>query len=891
MIPKTGKMFTFFIFIFSLCTSLYAVPCADWTLLLPPAREGAAMAFDSTTNQTILFGGYSNGQLLQDTWSWDGTKWTQLFPVTSPPVRSDAAIAFDPSTNQIILFGGFSNSGNLSDTWSWDGNNWTQQTPANSPSARSGSRMAFDSINNLLILFGGFSGSTVVNDTWNWNGTNWIQLLDGTTNSPPARSDATMAFGPTVNQMILFGGFGPVTFLNDTWSWDGATTTWVELNDGSSGSPPVRDNAVMCYDPVNNQNILFGGRNISGDLGDTWSWDGTAWTGPLLLASSPSARDSASFALDANNKLILFGGINGTIFGDTWSWNGTAWTELIDPPSARILASMAYDALHLQLILFGGYDNFSGSPLNTTWNWNGTAWMQLFPVDSPSSRGSASLAYDPINNGLILFGGFQGSSVLNDTWRWDGSNWIELFPSTSPPARSDATMVFDPVTNQLILFGGYDSSGNPLNDTWNWNGTNWIQLNPPISPPVRGNASMAFDAATNLIILFGGFGDGNDLNDTWSWNGTTWTELFPSTSPAARSKAVMDFDPGTNQLILFGGSGQQDTWSWNGANWTELFPSIFPLFSDGASMAFDYATNQMILLDTVSNTWNWDSFPAFYALATPSTESICSGATTNIVISSNVPGATFSWTASAIGVSGSSNGSGSLIAQTLLVTGTSPGTVTYTITPTSASGCQGSPITVVVAVNLLPFAAASPSVQTIPSGGVATIALSSNVPGTTFSWTVVSNGVSGASAGSGSSISQTLSTTTSSAGTVTYIIIPTGPSGCPGLPVIAVVNVGSGSSLILPPTEARGFQKRTSLCRINVITWQPPASGESPVSYRIYRNFELTKLAAVIPANQLLEFRDSCQGSHRTHTYYIVSVDSSGNQSTAVRVSIKRRCH
>ena len=107
--------------------------------------------------------------------------------------------------------------------------------------------MAFDSINNLLILFGGFSSSAPVNDTWNWNGNNWVQLLDGSTNSPPPRSFATMAFGPTVNQMILFGGFGTVTRINDTWSWDGATTTWTELNDGSSGSPPPRSNAVMGY--------------------------------------------------------------------------------------------------------------------------------------------------------------------------------------------------------------------------------------------------------------------------------------------------------------------------------------------------------------------------------------------------------------------------------------------------------------------------------------------------------------------------------------------------------------------------------------------------------------------------------------------------------------------
>ena len=154
---------------------------------------------------------------------------------------------------------------------------------------------------------------------------------------------------------------------------------------------------------------------------------------------------------------------------------------------------------------------------------------------------------------------------------------------------------------------------------------------------------------------------------------------------------------------------------------------------------------------------------------------------------------------------------------------------------------------------------------------------------------LVASGVSGASSGSGSLIAQTLSTTTCAPGTVTYTITPTGPTGCPGSPLIAVVTVEPLSSIILPPTHVKGFQKIFhSKCKINIIKWHPPKSGEPPVSYRIYRNAKLSKLAAEIPANQKLKFKDNCRDSHNTHTYYIVSVDSCGNQSDPVRVSIKR---
>ena len=80
----------------------------------------------------------------------------------------------------------------------------------------------------------------------------------------------------------------------------------------------------------------------------------------------------------------------------------------------------------------------------------------------------------------------------------------------------------------------------------------------------------------------------------------------------------------------------------------------------------------------------------------------------------------------------------------------------------------------------------------------------------------------------------------------------------------------------------------TKMCKINIVTWRTPRSGETPTAYRIYRDAGLTNLAAEIPANQDLEFKDNCHQSHITHIYYLVSVDSCGNQSDPVLVKIKR---
>jgi gliding motility-associated-like protein len=177
--------------------------------------------------------------------------------------------------------------------------------------------------------------------------------------------------------------------------------------------------------------------------------------------------------------------------------------------------------------------------------------------------------------------------------------------------------------------------------------------------------------------------------------------------------------------------------------------------------------------------------------ATPTNATICSGSATGISLFSDVTGATFTWTVTQSGVSGSAAGSGSTITQTLTATGTTPGSAVYTITP-SASGCaSGSPVTVTITVTPLPVATAAPATQSICDGSSTSIALSSNLGSTTYSWTAAQTGVTGAAAGSGSTISQLLNLTVpTAAGSVVYTVTPT-DNGCPGTPISVTVNVNT----------------------------------------------------------------------------------------------------
>ncbi|PKB18573.1 T9SS type B sorting domain-containing protein [Flavobacterium sp. 5] len=165
---------------------------------------------------------------------------------------------------------------------------------------------------------------------------------------------------------------------------------------------------------------------------------------------------------------------------------------------------------------------------------------------------------------------------------------------------------------------------------------------------------------------------------------------------------------------------------------------------------------------------------------------LCSGETTNIDLSSDIVGTTFSWTINAVGVIGASAGNGQKINQLLSNTGFVPGTVDYIITPL-INGCAGTPVTVTIIVNPLPEVLGTPP-GTICSGYNTNIILSPTIVGTTFDWTVVQTGVTGAIEGTGNIINQTLETTGTLQGKVTYTIIPS-LNGCTGVPLDIIVNV------------------------------------------------------------------------------------------------------
>ena len=257
-------------------------------------------------------------------------------------------------------------------------------------------------------------------------------------------------------------------------------------------APPARASHALTY--ANGAGVLFGGEGCDGTCEDTWQWDGSTWTQahPTL---APPAREYHALAYDSDRgNTVLFGGCPdfycSSLWGDTWIWDGTAWTQTSPPaaPPARAYHALAYDAARRMTLLFGGYAGETACPpsgyCHDLWAWDGNTWAQVSPPTSPSARIGHALAYDGARGVIVLFGGYDSNgALLNDTWEWNGSTWVQTNPSLKPLRRAYHALAYDSARGVTVWFGGTGDCGGYCSDTWEWDGTTWTQRTPDPTPP------------------------------------------------------------------------------------------------------------------------------------------------------------------------------------------------------------------------------------------------------------------------------------------------------------------------------------------------------------------------------------------------------------------------
>ena len=173
----------------------------------------------------VLFGGWnglsSGSYNLGDTWTWDGSFWTQWYVSQSPAPRQGAVLVYDKAREEVVLFGGDGLSGRLDDTWVWDGQSWSEKAPPASPPATDFAAATYDPESQMVLVY-------APSGLWGWNGETWALVAPQVT---PERSETAIAADLQRSKVVLFGGGarGGPPLYNDTWEYRGAPSlgfTW-----------------------------------------------------------------------------------------------------------------------------------------------------------------------------------------------------------------------------------------------------------------------------------------------------------------------------------------------------------------------------------------------------------------------------------------------------------------------------------------------------------------------------------------------------------------------------------------------------------------------------------------------------------------------------------------
>jgi hypothetical protein len=186
-------------------------------------------------------------------------------------------------------------------------------------------------------------------------------------------------------------------------------------------------------------------------------------------------------------------------------------------------------------------------------------WRDLMPAHSPPPVVGGSLAYDPVHDEIILFGGGHIAEKASDgsvrgytgTWvyRIKENDWTQLPLTVQPPPRMVTRLVTDTRNQSLILFGG-DGQRFYLGDTWIFDlkTRTWRESQAPGPEPRAGHFTV-YDPHSGLVIVGGGF-NGKDLTDMWAFDPAAgkWSRLDGDVPTGFYISA--DIAPEKRQLVL-----------------------------------------------------------------------------------------------------------------------------------------------------------------------------------------------------------------------------------------------------------------------------------------------------------------------------------------------------
>jgi len=193
-------------------------------------------------------------------------------------------------------------------------------------------------------------------------------------------------------------------------------------------------------------------------------------------------------------------------------WIGTGKTNVVTfvttdgvlrPTRCPTYNQATYDTKRGRMLFYVGGKTFAYDPKQREWT-----DLKAAPPLACDGLVMASMAYDPVGDQVVLFGGCFALNPWGGarTWLYDcaKNEWHrpKIQGETEPPLRCSARMVYDSKNKVMVLFGG-DAQSKFLADTWTFDPAKlrWREMKPATSPPPLDRYAACFVEKHGLVFL------------------------------------------------------------------------------------------------------------------------------------------------------------------------------------------------------------------------------------------------------------------------------------------------------------------------------------------------------------------------------------------------------
>jgi hypothetical protein len=437
---------------------------------------------------------------------------------------------------------------------------WT--LAGSSPQARTSSAMAYSPTDDLAILFGGRDDyGKLLRDTWQLMDGRWIPLDPEQT--PSARSGHSLTYIDSTDEILLFGGRDESGNLSDLRRFNLTTGDWEMVY--TKGLPGARAHHQLVYDPENDVAVLLGGFVKTNKR--VWAYHPMErrWEAiePKDGADAPHMSVRLSAAYIGDGRILMYGGYP----SDNWETN-TCWiyqysTNTWDKVTTNIFPNAygmptVYIPERNEVFFYGHYTSKNETH---TWLLNLTTMQWSSPrLDyEPRALGYYAISYLQSQREVVMMGGglpwyygYGGYPPPDSptTWLLD----IDTLAWSKLRPTALTTVVHIPDSNGIIV--------NPY-EVWHRGiGDEWTAINLSIEYGLRGAAAVYMEHAEE-VLYFGGIWSLPSMGQNGPYNFTNrldlgsmvWDRNRTGAPPTGRMGHTLVYDPTTRNVVMFGGNG------------------------------------------------------------------------------------------------------------------------------------------------------------------------------------------------------------------------------------------------------------------------------------------------------------------------------------------------